>query len=322
MDRVFVAAAEGLISYEVVGNAWQELARGLGEYNVTCVSALAGIVLAGTASGVFASYDAGESWCEVTDGITARHLRWIAHHNANPQLVYAGTEPADIFISIDGGCTWQERPEVPALRDRFGWYLPYSPAAGCVRGFAAHGQRVYAAVEQGGVLRSNDEGRTWFLAPGSTGQPVFDVPPSPYVQSDVHSIVVHPSSPDLVLAATGRGLYRSTDGGLVWERLYDCYCRAAWVDPKDPDHIIFGPADGVSRNGRIEETHDGGRTWLGASGGLDVPWPEHMVERFTQLGRGLMAVLSNGHLLAASLHDLRWHPILPELENVQAVAVE
>jgi len=322
MDRVFIATANGLISYEVVGHAWQELARTLGEYHVTCVSAQAGILLAGTVSGIFASYDAGESWCDVTDGMTIRHLRWIAHHNIYPDLVYAGTEPADIFVSTDGGRTWQERSQVTALRDWFGWYLPYSPEAGCVRGFAAHGARVYAAVEQGGVLRSNDEGRTWYLAPGSTGQPVFGAPPAPYVQSDVHSIAVHPSSPDLVFAATGRGLYRSSDGGLVWEHLYECYCRAVWVDPANPAHLVFGPAEGVDKNGRIEETDDGGQTWHPVSQGLDVPWPGHMVERFSQLGQGLIAVLSNGQLIAASLHDLAWHRILPDVKDAEAVFVE
>jgi hypothetical protein len=70
--------------------------------------------------------------------------------------------------------------------------------------------------------------------------------------------------------------------------------------------LILGPADGVGRNGRIEETHDGGQTWRLASTGLRVPWRHHMVERFFQVNGDLPAVLSNGELIAAPLATLEW----------------
>jgi hypothetical protein len=41
-----------------------------------------------------------------------------------------------------------------------------------------------------------------------------------------------------------------------------------WVDPVNPQHIIAGPAEGVSRNGRIEESYDGGQAWHLASDGM------------------------------------------------------
>jgi len=102
--------------------------------------------------------------------------------------------------------------------------------------------------------------------------------------------------------------------------LYDCYCRAVWLDPADPAHLILGPADGVDRNGRIEETRDAGQTWQLASKGLAVPWRRHMVERFTQIGDELLAVLSNGELWAATLETFAWQPILPTVKNVAAIA--
>ena len=94
----------------------------------------------------------------------------------------AGTEPAGIFVSRDGAANWRECPEVGQLRDAHHWFLPYSPAAGCVRGFAFHGQRAYAAVEVGGVLRSDDEAQTWQLAAGSDGNPDLAGPPAPNEQ--------------------------------------------------------------------------------------------------------------------------------------------
>jgi photosystem II stability/assembly factor-like uncharacterized protein len=190
-----------------------------------------------------------------------------------------------------------------------------------VRGFALHGSRVYAAVEVGGVLVSDDKGETWKLAEGSDGNPSLEGPPEPFVYPDVHSLEGHPSSPDFVYAPTGGGFYRSNDGGKTWTLFYDCYCRAAWVDPHDPDHIILGPADYVDSNGRIEESRNGGQSWSLASNGLKVPWRRGMVERFFQAGDDLFAILSNGQLFSASLATLEWQRILPNINDVNAITM-
>jgi photosystem II stability/assembly factor-like uncharacterized protein len=197
--------------------------------------------------------------------------------------------------------------------------LPYSPEAGCVRGFASHGQRIYAAVEVGGVLVSENQGQSWALAMGSDGNPDLSGPPAPFIYPDVHDLAVHPSSPDLVFAATGGGLYRSDNGGATWQLLYDCYCRGLWLDPDNPDHVVFGPAKHVGAVGRIEATHDGGRTWHMASGKLDVPWPRTMPERISQMNNDLIVVLDDGRLLSAPLDTLDWTYIVPDVTGVKAV---
>jgi photosystem II stability/assembly factor-like uncharacterized protein len=318
-DRLFVATAHGVVVAERDGGEWQEASRGLEGRHVTCITAHGDTVHAGAADGAHRSIDRGRTWHPINEGLTERHLRWLVHHPSDPALLLAGTEPATIHVSRDAGTRWRECPEIARLRDEGGWYLPYSPAAGCVRGFALYGARAYAAVEQGGMVRSNDMGETWHLVAGSSGRPESEVPPG-HIHPDVHSVNVHPSSPDRVTAPTGGGLYRSTDGGSHWTRLYQCYCRAAWLDPDDHDHLIFGPADSVDAGGRIEESLDGGRNWRFASPGLDVPWRRHMVERFEQMGNEVLVVLSNGHLVAATLSDLAWHRILPDVPDISAVA--
>ncbi|OGO34690.1 MAG: hypothetical protein A2Z16_04545 [Chloroflexi bacterium RBG_16_54_18] len=263
--------------------------------------------------GILRSDDLGKKWVDSSRGLGIRYVRWLATHPQVPGLVFAGTEPAGIYISSDDGVSWDERPEVFELRERGGWSLPYSPAAGCVRGFAFHGQRVYGAAEVGGVLRSTDGGKGWEMANGiSSGW-------QGRVNTDVHSIEVHLSSPELVYAPTGGGFYRSWDGGESWEQRYSCYCRAAWVDSDDPEHLILGPADHVDRGGRIEESLDGGQGWQAARGGLETPWPRHMVERFYQIDDQLLAVLSNGELLACALNKLSWEKIQAGSGEVRAV---
>jgi hypothetical protein len=322
MQTYLIAATrEGVLLAEHNGETWQAARRGLGDQYVTSVISRQGVILAGTRQGVFRSDDLGRSWRNANRGLAHPHVRWMAYHPQISDLELAGTEPAGIFVSQDGGEHWEARPEVFDLRDKYGWRLPYSPQAGCVRGFALLGARAYAAVEDGCVLISDDRGATWRLAPGSRGAPDHN-PAAGYVHSDVHSIHVHPASAELVLAPTGGGFYRSDDGGKTWQAIYRaCYCRAAWLDPQDTQHMILGPADGVDRNGRIEETHDGGQTWQPASQGLPVPWRNSMVERFAHFEGTLFAVLSNGTLLAASLDDLRWAPILAKVSGINAVTV-
>lgn len=317
---MIVATRDGVRIFQAFGEGYEETAGGLEGRAVTSVTANKDAILAGTERGVFIWEGEGRSWRRASEGLTEPHVRWLAHRPDAPSVAFAGTEPAAIFFSSDGAETWTECSEVADLRDANGWYLPYSHEAGAVRGFAFHGSRAYAAVEQGGLLRSDDGGRSWRLAGGSTGDPHAPVLQS-RIHTDVHSVAVHRSSPDLVLAPTGGGLYLSEDGGGSWSELYDCYCRAAWMDPEDSDHIILGPADGVDSNGRIEESKDNGETWHVASDGLEVPWSDHMVERFTQLGKDLLAVLSNGRLIAAPLETVAWRRILGHVDDAADIAV-
>jgi photosystem II stability/assembly factor-like uncharacterized protein len=319
-ERIYVASSHGLVVAERDTRGWKITEHHLESHAITSVAACDGVVLAGTRAGIWCSRDGGATWEAANEGLSINHIRWLACQAGKDSYQLAGTEPAGIYVSRDSGSTWERRLEIDALRRQHGWYLPYSPAAGCVRGFALSGERIYAAVEVGGVLRSNDRGMTWSLVSGSRGDPYY-IPPSAFIHPDVHSLTGHPSSADLVYAPTGGGFFRTGDGGATWQMLYRCYCRAVWVDPQDAQHLILGPADGVDRNGRIEASKDGGKTWQFASDGLDAPWRRHMVERFIQLDNALLAVLSNGELLFTSLAILSWERILPEVSGVTVVAV-
>lgn len=321
MGLLWVASGHGLFWFRQNGEAWDELGQALAGSELTCVGASNGAVIVGGVDGIQRSLDGGETWQAADAGLTVRHARWIALHPEVHGLVLLGTEPAAIFRSEDYGATWTNCPEIAGLRKTGRWFLPYSPESGCIRGLAFHGEQAYAAAEVGGALRSDDAGRTWQLTEGSTGVAEFQDPPPHHIHPDVHSILTHPGSADLVYAPTGGGFYLSRDGGKMWELRYECYCRAVWVDPADPDHLILGPADNVDANGRIEQSRDGGLTWQAASMGLKVPWRRHMVERFTQVGEGLLAVLSNGQVLCTDLAHREWRPILADVPDIRAVAV-
>jgi photosystem II stability/assembly factor-like uncharacterized protein len=325
--NLYLATDNGLTIGQYENGAAEVINQTLTEYEVTSVIAREGVILAGTTEGVQRSDDDGRSWRPVNNGLAIRHVRWLAYHPAVSDLEFAGTEPAGIFVSSDGAESWQEKPEVGRLRDEQEWFLPYSPEAGCVRGFAFQGQssafqgqRIYAAVEVGGLLASDDQGQSWALVPGSDGIPQFGRPQPDFIHPDVHSVAVHPQAAAMVYAPTGGGFYLSEDSGRTWELRYDCYCRAVWVDPADPRHLVLGPATSVSRDGRIEETKDAGQSWSAIHEGSEAPWPNHMVERFTQIDNQLLAVLSNGHLLAAEIGRWQWQRIFASTPKIRCIS--
>lgn len=317
--ELFLATENGVSFAQPNGDAWTTEPRGLDGRTVTSIMAREGVILVGTTDGIFRSDDWGASWSEQSQGLSQRHVRWLAFHHDISDLAFAGTEPAALFVSRDGGASWVERPEVADLRDKFGWWLPYSPEAGCVRGFAFHGEHAFAAVEVGGLLHSDDNGRAWQLAEGSNGRPQFGRPAAGLLHPDVHSIAVHPSSHQLLYAPTGGGFYRSTDGGQSWHRAYRaCYARAVWVNPANSEEMVLGPAEDASgRNGRIEHSTDGGQTWQP----LTEPQNRNMVERFVAIDGNLFAVMSNGALWHSPLPQQTWTSILPPSTQINAVCV-
>jgi photosystem II stability/assembly factor-like uncharacterized protein len=321
--KLYLASNQGVIRGSVSGQRWEIIGRSLSDQNATSIAATGKNLIVGTEAGIFRSSDAGESWSAANEGLRERHVRWLKFHPDNMKLAMAGFEPAAIYVSEDGARAWHERPEVAELREKFNWMLPYSPESGCVRGFYLQSSRAYAAVEVGGLLRSDNWGQTWSLVPASDGIPTFGPPKKRMIHPDVHSVNGHPDSPDLIFAPTGGGFYVSEDGGESFVRRYPpCYCRAVWADPADKAHLILGAADGVDRNGRIMETMNGGESWGAIDAGLETPWPRTMVERLYSHKDSLLALTSDGRLFFSEIGQWKWVQIFKDVPSLRALAFE
>lgn len=315
--EILCGTKTGFIKAKSEQGHWQVVSHALKDKEISCLIAREGVILAGTKEGVFRSDDAGSSWRDCSTGLTHKHIRWMAFHPQISDFEIVGTEPAAIFISRDGGESWNGRSEVEMLRQEWGWWLPYSPEAGCVRGFALSEAAIYAAVEVGGMLRSDDYGESWQLVRGSSGRAQVGRPAAGLLHADVHSVALHPTSAEIVFAPTGGGFFVSQDGGNTWECRYDhAYVRAVWVDPANSQRLLIGPAkNSRGHHGRIEQSLDGGQTWQQ----LTEPQSNNMVERFYQSGNNLFAVMSNGKLWLADTTAVDFQPILPQLPRVNAI---
>lgn len=318
MDRKLIAATDqGIVTLAEVDQKVEAVSRSFQDQQFTAVAVSpAGAVLAGTHNGLYLSLDSGQTWREANSGLGQTHIRSLAFHPERPEFAYAGTEPAAIYYSRDGGRNWNESPDVPRYREQNNWFLPYSPEAGCIRGFSFSEQVGYAAVEVGGMLVSHDFGEHWTLT-----QELNTLRPNEQdIHSDVHRVYIHPESSQTVIAPTGGGLYISEDGAETWDLLNPNYCRAAWSAESDWNEIVFGPADGPDRNGRIVRTTDGGSDWHPVDEGLDPPWGRTMVEHIIPVDGDLYVILSNGRLISSTIGEFVWETVLPAAYGVRGLS--
>ncbi len=124
----------------------------------------------------------------------------------------------------------------------------------------------FIGVNNGGVWKSDDYGRTW--------RPIFDQAPT----GSVGDLAVSPSHPEILYVGTGEGLHRpdlavgdgvfkSTDGGESWRHVglenVQQIGRLV-VHPEDPE-IVFvaglGHPYGPNEERGVFRTTDGGRSW-------------------------------------------------------------
>jgi photosystem II stability/assembly factor-like uncharacterized protein len=124
----------------------------------------------------------------------------------------------------------------------------------------------YIGVNNGGVWKTTDAGRTWV--------PIFDDQPT----GSIGAVAVAPSNPDVLYVGSGEGLqrpdlstgdgvYRSSDGGKTWQNvgLRDGQqISAVLIDPRDPDRVfvaVLGHPYGPNAERGVYRTTDGGKTW-------------------------------------------------------------
>jgi photosystem II stability/assembly factor-like uncharacterized protein len=195
-----------------------------------------------------------------------------------PLRFFAGSVGGGVLRTDNAGLTWS-----PVATRTFGsasvGAIAVAPSAPDVIyvGMGESSYRPYMSSLGDGMYRSRDGGATW-----------TDVGLKETLR--IGAIVVHPNNPDLVyVAAMGnpwaaspsRGVYRSSDGGTTWQRIFFVNATTSVanlsIDARDPNILYAATWDNLRSpwylgsggpGSGIFKTSDGGVTWRRLKQGL------------------------------------------------------
>ncbi len=213
--------------------------------------------------GVFKTTDGGKTWRKVlfvNDSTGCADLvvdptnpnKLIAamwEYGRNPWTFNSGGEGSGIWVTFDGGETWERRTDKDGL--------PKGPLGRIGLAIAPSKPNiVYALVEakENALYKSYDGGFKWQkMASANTNETNVSNRPFYY-----HEIYVDPLNENRIFSLHST-LTKSEDGGKTFEpwvgwKIHPDH-HAFWIHPNDPSYMIEG------NDGGLNISHDGGRTW-------------------------------------------------------------
>src|SRR5215470_1256106 len=252
---------------------WQHALADLEAFTVIVHPRTPDLVLAGTADGVWRSTDRGATFARAEFPDHGKQIWSFLVDASNPDRVYAGGSPIDVYRSENRGRSWLRLPR-PGIAER-----AKAPFAARVMRMAQHPARpneIYAALEVNGVIRATDGGETW----EDCSADLIRLSDLPHLRSkivsdtfaegmlDGHAIAISPADPDAVILAARMGLFRSTNQGRTWRdmelRRFSpvTYGRDIKVSPQDGKTIYAAlSVAAASHDGGVYRSQDAGQTW-------------------------------------------------------------
>jgi photosystem II stability/assembly factor-like uncharacterized protein len=260
-----------------VGNRTISVASVPGDPDIYYVGAASG--------GIFKTTDGGIHWEPIFDKQDVSSVGAIAIAPSDPNIVWAGTgEPYirshisigdGIYESTDAGKTWTHMGLENTGRIANVIIDPRDPniVLACSLGTA------YGPQPERGVFRTTDGGKTWektLFVDENTGCSDLTMDPnnSRIMFAGMWQLVIHTWG--RTSGGPGSGLFKSTDGGVTWQRLeghglpHSPIGRiAVRVAPSDSNRVYaeIETGDGVpmdgqpTQRGQLWRSDDGGENW-------------------------------------------------------------
>ncbi len=247
---------------------------------------------------VYRSSDRGHTWREAAqppafrkaaDGEPARAVQkvfWLTPgHSSERGTWYAGSSPAGLFRSEDGGERWEPIAgfnDHPMLSRWVGSGTPDGELLHSINIDPRDRNHLYLAISAGGVFESSDGGADWTPLNEGCAADFLPDPNAPYGH-DPHCVALHPRAPDRLYQQNHCGIYRLDRPARRWERIGAAMPKSIGdvgfpivLHPVDPDTAWVLPMDGqtvwprTSIGGKpaVYRTGDGGRRWRRLDSGL------------------------------------------------------
>jgi 20S proteasome alpha/beta subunit len=264
------------------GTQWQQL--------VTSTSMPASIVGSGTGTGVyeiqvaannpnvmymayegyvFSSTNGGTTWTqtsfaqvnESSNDEQRMNGQKMAIDPNNPNVVYVGTPQNGMFVSTNGGATWQSVSAVPVSGTNSNGEYPgitgilFDPSSGVTGGKT---NTIYASSYGNGVYKSTNGGASWSRLSGGP--------------TDVEYAAISSTGVYYAVSTGNTDLWRYANG--AWTELLNnpnWGIQSVAVDPSNPNHVVY-----LTASGMFNQSFDGGTTWSGLFNQVevstDIPW--------------------------------------------------
>lgn len=251
-------------------------------------------------------------------------------------VLWCGTLPGGLFRSTDGGASWEFMRNLWDSPRRQKWMGGGADLPGvhsiCVD--PRDSKRVQIAVSCGGVVTTTDGGLSWDSE--FTGMRAAYMPPEQAFDPDVqdpHRLVQCRANPDRLWVQHHNGIFRSDDGGKVWEEIAQAgpstFGFAVAVHPQDPDTAWFVPAikdeKRIPVDGKIvvTRTRDGGKSFDTLTRGLPQEHAYDLVFRHAldidESGDRLAFGSTTGSLWVSDDQGDTWQTISANLPPVYCV---
>ncbi|MGR3323539.1 MAG: WD40/YVTN/BNR-like repeat-containing protein [Pseudooceanicola sp.] len=267
---------------------------------------------------------------------------WSLNHAHGALL--AGTKPATLLSSRDGGESWTRLDGLTDHPSAGEWN---GGAAGLVlHTILAHpgdSQKLWVGISAAGVFASEDGGATWDRRnrlSNAEGYAHHDHPAAPRDGETghcVHNMMRAPGAEDLLYQQNHHGVWRSSDGGRSWDDitagLPSTFGFPIRVHPRDPETIWTLPLNGDS-TGRfppdaaaaVWKSTDGGRSWTAKRAGLPQEACFFTVLRQAMAGdaadpAGLYFGTNSGSVFASLDEGETWQDIARHLPTILSVEV-
>ncbi len=226
----------------------------------------------------------GDGWRDL--GVPREQVYSVGAAPRGP--LFVGTRPAAVYGASPAEPEWYELDGVQALPSRDDWRLPRHEDLAQVRDVHvdadSDGSRLVAGVEVGGVHVSEDGGATW-------------VERRDGVDDDVHEL--HVAGPGEYVAATGSGLYRSTDAGRSWTRLDGDIEQRYFRSVHTHDGTVY--AGGALANSSTWNDSDADPQFVAVRDGdlerVAIPYPDETVTGIATVDGDLVVATHRGHVL-------------------------
>ena len=165
-------------------------------------------------------------------------LMAVSSSRVDQDVVWAGTEPSDVWRSENAGNTWVQTSKLATLSSSSEWSFPPRPDTHHVRWIACHPlepERLWVAIEAGALVSTINGGRTWSDR----------VPGGPW---DTHELAIHHKAPSTLRVSAGDGYFESDDAGATWHSpsigLQVGYLRSVVIDPEHSDVVVISASSG------------------------------------------------------------------------------